>query len=273
MLSFPPMRATKLITSYKMAAKGYQHADTCLPGPGVDLRIGSPLYDSCICRKCVDKCKDTHIACSCVTSSNMAYDPTTGVLLDKFLSNYSRPVFECNSKCTCTLDCINRTSQRGVSSALSVHSADLKGLGVFATKDIPKGTFVAEYTGEIVPLTAAKCRLSSLGENESCYLIVFREHFGDRIVSTCIDAQYYGNISRFMNHSCTPNLTMIAVRTDSVVPRLCLFSCKEVKSGEELSFSYFGKHGAEIDKSTVSLGKKPCLCDTQHCIGFLPLET
>ena len=258
-----------------MAAKGYQHADACLPGPGVDLRISSPLYDSCTCiGQCVAKCRDMDIqqvACPCA-ARNMAYDPTTGLLFDKFLSNCSRPVFECNSKCTCNMDCINRTSQRGVLSAVSVHPADSKGLGVFATKDVPKGTFVAEYTGEILSLAAAKCRLSSLGENESCYLIVFREHFGDRIVSTCVDAHCYGNISRFINHSCAPNLTMIAIRTDSVVPRLCLFSCKEVKSGDEFSFSYFGRNGAEIDKSTVNLGKRPCLCGAQSCIGFLPLE-
>ena len=250
----------------------YKHCDSSIAGPGVDLSTEHPLYDSCTCTgQCVAGTTGEETSCLCLKRCR-PYDTASGSLRNEFLSNITRPVFECNSCCSCTADCINRASQRSPLSTLSVRSAGLKGAGVFADKEILKGTFVMEYAGEIVSLTTAKERLQRLGESESCYLVVFREHFGsDRIVSTCVDASRYGNIARFINHSCAPNLTMVAVRTDSVVPRLCLFSNRDIVLGEEICFSYFGGQ-VDICKLCYNLGKRACLCGAKNCVGFLPLE-
>lgn len=53
----------------------------------------------------------------------------------------------------------------------------------------------------------------------------------------CIDAQFYGNVSRFMNHLCEPNLFPVRVFTkhqDLRFPRIALFSCKPIRAGDEL---------------------------------------
>ena len=255
---------------------GYSHADSCIPGPGVNL-LTTPLYESC---SCVDECvlesatraENKQNACTCMTKC-MAYDSSSGCLRDEFLSDYSQPVFECNSGCSCRKNCVNRTSQRGPFKMLSLRPTEGKGLGVFAATDMLKGTFVAEYTGEILSLTMARERLKGLQPSDSCYVVIFREHLASaNVVCTCIDASYHGNISRFINHSCAPNLLMVAVRTDSVVPRLCLFTCQDVKAGEEICFSYFSSSGG-IDRSSIALGKRPCLCGASDCVGFLPLES
>ena len=53
----------------------------------------------------------------------------------------------------------------------------------------------------------------------------------------CIDARKYGNISRFINHLCEPNLVPVKVfveHQDLRFPRICLFSSKDIAAYEEL---------------------------------------
>ena len=73
---------------------------------------------------------------------------------------------------------------------------------------------------------------------------------------------------RFVNHSCALNLAMVAVRTDSIVPRLCLFACRDIDPSEEICFSYFGHDSSSV----ATLGKKRCFCGAVECVGYLPLE-
>ena len=153
--------------------------------------------------------------------------------------------------------------------SLTVVVTEKKGLGVCTSVDICKGAFVGEYVGEVITGAQAKQRLCSAKE-ESCYLVQYREHTGSgTVVTTNIDAKYKGNIMRFVNHSCSPNLVLVAVRSDSVVPRLCLFACQDISAREELCFSYYG---AEVDKEKLKLGKQPCYCGSKNCVNFLPLE-
>ena len=150
-----------------------------------------------------------------------------------------------------------------------------KGLGVYTESDIPSGAFIGEYVGEIVSSAQAEKRLKSLGITDPCYIVTYKEHMPNgRILMTNIDATTRGNITRFVNHSCLPNTVMLPVRIDSILPRLCLFACKDVGVGDELCFSYFGKSGAEVAAAPggVSLGGKQCLCNSKNCVGFLPLE-
>ena len=37
-----------------------------------------------------------------------------------------------------------------------------------------------------------------------------------------------GNIGRYLNHSCDPNLVMVPVRTSSAVPHLALFAARDI---------------------------------------------
>ena len=53
----------------------------------------------------------------------------------------------------------------------------------------------------------------------------------------CIDARKYGNISRFVNHLCEPNLTPVKVFVDHQdlrFPRICFFASRDIKAYEEL---------------------------------------
>ena len=53
----------------------------------------------------------------------------------------------------------------------------------------------------------------------------------------CIDARRYGNIARFINHLCEPNLVPVKAfveHQDLRFPRICLFASREIKAYEEL---------------------------------------
>jgi len=53
----------------------------------------------------------------------------------------------------------------------------------------------------------------------------------------CIDAARYGNVSRFINHLCEPNLVPVKVFVDHQdlrFPRMCFFAMRDIKAYEEL---------------------------------------
>ncbi|RWS27365.1 histone-lysine N-methyltransferase SETDB1-like protein [Leptotrombidium deliense] len=58
-------------------------------------------------------------------------------------------MFECNKRCKCNAKCANRVVQNGIKLRLQVFKTSNKGWGIRCLDDIPKGTFVCTYSGEI----------------------------------------------------------------------------------------------------------------------------
>ena len=97
-------------------------------------------------------------------------------------------------------------------------------------------------------------------------------------METFVDPALIGNIGRFLNHSCEPNLLMIPVRIDSMVPKLALFAARDILPEEELSYDYSGRFLNLMngeDKARVDNGKlrKPCYCGARSCAAFLPYDS
>ena len=201
--------------------------------------------------------------------------------------DYCQPVFECNSRCACLGSCPNRVVQKGQQLYLQVFKTKHKGWGLRTLESIKKFAFVCEYAGELISIQEAKKRAQELTHETGNYLIVLREHSSkDQVLRTHVDARFHGNASRFVNHSCSPNLVMVPVRVDSIVPRLALFAARDIDIGEELSFDYSGEFdvwpAAETNREHVKglevlggFGKEPksCCCGSQGCRGVLPFES
>jgi len=98
----------------------------------------------------------------------------------------------------------------------------------------------------------------------------FHDHAGHvhpEEVCCTIDGRDYGTVSRFINHSCDPNLATYAVasdRRDGKIYNLALFTGEDVEPYEELTFSYTSSETATTDK-----GSWPCLCGSDNCVGTL----
>lgn len=127
--------------------------------------------------------------------------------------------------------------------------------------------------GELLTTKEARRRQKIYDEHASHYgissaLLVMREHLpsGKACLRMNIDASRVGNVARFINHSCDGgNLSTILVRSSGAfLPRLCFFASKDIKEGEELTFSY-----GEIRVRAEGL---PCFCGSSCCFGILPSE-
>ncbi|XP_055910325.1 histone-lysine N-methyltransferase EHMT2 isoform X2 [Eupeodes corollae] len=192
------------------------------------IQIDQRVSQMRIC-SCRDGC--TSDQCQCTVASVQNWYTAEGRLNSDF--NYEDPpvIFECNDVCGCNkLVCKNRIVQTGIKLPLQVNECDeqSKGWGVRALANIPKGSFVSEYTGEMLTDIEADRRT-----DDSYFFDIGHDH--------CIDANYYGNVSRFFNHSCDANLVPVRVfyeHQDYRFPKIALFACRDIPVGEELCFDY-----------------------------------
>jgi euchromatic histone-lysine N-methyltransferase len=79
-----------------------------------------------------------------------------------------------------------------------------------------------------------------------------------------IDATRYGNIGRFINHSCSPNLCMKDViydNYDKSVPHKMLFAVKDIPAGRELCYDY------NCFKRNFKVESNNCYCWSSECHG------
>lgn len=124
-----------------------------------------------------------------------------------------------------------------------------EGYGVISTEDIQQRQFVVEYTGELIGRNRKKWR------NYTKYLIKIKDTFYNHY----LDASKRGNIARYINHSCDPNLKLV-LKTKGGYPACCLYSIKNIRKGDFLSWDYFS--GDELNFSDLD---GVCLCGTDVC--------
>jgi histone-lysine N-methyltransferase SETMAR len=87
--------------------------------------------------------------------------------------------------------------------------------------------------GEVIGDKEAECRNVDDGANGRHNFIYWvREHFGGSVTTTVVDPTAIGNIGRYLNHSCGPNLAVHPVRVDCLVPRVALFAARDIGAGQ-----------------------------------------
>ncbi|KAJ7520437.1 hypothetical protein O6H91_19G005900 [Diphasiastrum complanatum] len=155
-------------------------------------------------------------------------------------------VYECNSSCNCRDSCVNRVLQKGVQVKLEVFKTSHKGWAVRAGQNIHRGTFVCEYLGEVLNDAEANQRGEGYDRAGCSYLYDIDGHIDasasrKHIKPFVIDATKFGNVSRFINHSCAPNLINYQVLVESMDCQLAhigLYASRDIAAGEELAYDY-----------------------------------
>ncbi|KAF3419879.1 hypothetical protein E2986_10424 [Frieseomelitta varia] len=202
--------------------------------------------------RCEDNCSSEK--CLCGNISLRCWYDEEGKLIPEF--NYADPpmLFECNPACDCNrITCNNRVVQYGLTQRFQLFRTDGKGWGLKTLRYIPKGSYVCEYVGEIISDSEADHR-----EDDS-YLFDLDNRDGE---TYCIDARRYGNIARFINHSCAPNLLPVRVfveHQDLHFPRIAFFANRDIEADEELGFDYGEKFWIIKCKSFT------CTCGAENC--------
>ncbi len=164
---------------------------------------------------------------------------------------------ECDTRlCPVGEKCSNNVIQKHRSvQGLERFMTESKGWGIKTKNSVPAGEFIMEYVGEIVSEKEFKRRmLHEYAEDTHHYCL----HLDG---STVIDGHRMGGECRFVNHACEPNCE-IQKWTVNGMYRMALFSKKDIKPGEELTYDYnfslFNPHEGQS-----------CHCGSDNCRGVI----
>ena len=270
----PPIRVINEIDDVGLP-KDFIYIDECIYSEGIPVQDKDFLI-GCQCFTC-----DTSDFCMCAENNNEGILPYTP---DGLLANFSRKsaIFECNDRCFCGPSCQSRVVQKGRKIQMDiVRMSEGKGWGAVSREFIPKGSFVAQYTGEIITNIEATKRTKKYGP-ERMYLFDLDYNYENGYeCEFTIDALKCGNISHFFNHSCEPNLLVRAVLINNLDPRMHLvafFASRDILPNEEVTFDYMGQRDGVTNESfrstTNAILKRPkikCLCGTKSCRKYVYL--
>ncbi|KAG8223183.1 hypothetical protein J437_LFUL000349, partial [Ladona fulva] len=172
------------------------------------------------------------MVCDCTLSKEEQVRGEPGCGEDCLNSGSRCPVGDC---------CTNKRFQKKEYAKTEVFRTEKKGFGLRALQDMPAGTFVMEYVGEVLDPKEFRRRAKDYARerNRHYYFMALKS-------DTIIDATTKGNSSRFINHSCEPN----AETQKSFIP-----------CGDEITFDYqLQRYGKEAQR---------CYCEKPLCRGWI----
>ncbi|KAJ3364904.1 histone H3-K9 methyltransferase KMT1 [Allomyces arbusculus] len=263
---FPPRAFTYTSTLlYSPRASAFLPPVTALPACSFARGTCASPTSPCSCTAAGDAYYAPH-------GTTMAYTPT-GRLRDVLGLPHDAlrtlHVLECTARCKCGPFCANRVVQRGSQVPVEVIWDDAVGWGVRAKRDVEKGEFVMQYLGRVV----AEDECGSGVEGRYEFALDLDEGRGvgwETRPMLVVDAEEVGNVARFLNHACDPNLLVVAVRFDSLVDeglyRIAFFARRDIAAYEPLCFDYEGgpelPAGARTRMGDLSFR---CRCGSARC--------
>lgn len=103
------------------------------------------------------------------------------------------------------------------------------GYGLFAAKSYKKGGFIGEYVGEVKRFLPLRCRRNDyIGE------LRVAEHVPLRFI---LDSEKKGNMTRFINHSDTPNLKSMTVISSGLLHAIFVAN-QDIAPGQQFCYNY-----------------------------------
>ena len=129
--------------------------------------------------------------------------------------------------------------------------------GLFAKKDIPKGTKIIEYVGEKITVAEALDRNEEHNERAKTDKKAGAVYIFNLNSRYCIDGSFSWNTANLVNHSCDPNCIYKITRG-----HIWIIAKREIKKGEEVTMNY----GFALVKS---FKEHPCKCGAKNCVGYI----
>ncbi|CAL5201233.1 unnamed protein product [Lathyrus oleraceus] len=239
---------------------------------------------SCSAKK---TCVPGDLECSC-TQRNEGDFPyiIQGVLVSR------KPlIHECGPTCKCFPNCRNRVSQTGLKHQMEVFKTKDKGWGLRSLDPIRAGAFICEYAGEVID----KARLSQLiREGDTAEYVFdttrvyesFKWNYEPKLLDEVranessedyamphpliINAKNVGNVARFMNHSCSPNVfwqPVLYEENNQSFLHVAFFALRHIPPMQELTYDYGADRSDNAEGSSAHKGRKKCLCGSLKCRG------
>ncbi|KAK3022571.1 hypothetical protein RJ639_047549 [Escallonia herrerae] len=246
--------------------------------PGLKYSKSFKLLQPSLGCNCHKACLPGDLNCSCIRQNGGDFPYTAnGVLVSR-----TPLVHECGPTCPCFPNCKNRVSQTGLKLRMEVFKTTSRGWGLRSWDPIRAGSFICEFAGEVI---------ESLNGNEEendeyvfdtnrRYNSSFKWNYEPKLLDKettdesteeykipsrlVISAKTVGNVARFLNHSCCPNVfwqPVIYEHNNESFLHIAFFAIKHIPPMTELTYDY------GITQSETQ-GKKKCLCASSKCRGY-----
>jgi len=139
----------------------------------------------------------------------------------------------------------------------------IHGHGVFAARDLPKGSRVIEYKGRRLTHTQADGMHGNDAESGHTFLFTLNDKY-------LIDGGDGGNSARWINHGCAPNCEASVApdpRGDPRRDRVFIDTRRAIRAGEELTYDY----AITIEERQTPRLKRlwRCRCGAKTCTGTM----
>jgi len=150
-----------------------------------------------------------------------------------------------------------------MSRRIALRRSPIHGNGVFALVDIPKGTELIEYRGRRMTHAQIDRLYADTTDNGHTFLFTLNDRY-------VIDANFEGNIARWINHSCKPNCQAVVEEVegrDRRKDRVTIETLRAIRPGEELTYDY----GIDVGERLTPRLKQiwACRCGSPRCIGTM----
>ncbi|KAI3695277.1 hypothetical protein L1987_78272 [Smallanthus sonchifolius] len=273
-----PIPATNLVDDPPVTPTGCTYIKSLQISKNVKL---SSNASGCNCKGgCTDP---SSCACARLNGSDFPYVHRDGGRLIE----PKAVVFECGPNCGCGPGCVNRTSQRGLRYRLEVFKTPKKGWAVRSWDFIPSGAPVCEYIGVLKKTDDVDSNpennyifdidclqtMKGLGGRErrvgevAMSSLLIQNNDKDGGPEFCIDAGTNGNVARFINHSCQPNLFVQCVLSghqDITQARVILFAADNILPLKELTYDY-GYEMNSVLGPDDKIKQLACYCGAPDC--------
>ncbi|KFH02853.1 histone lysine methyltransferase SET/SUV39 [Toxoplasma gondii VAND] len=222
----------------------------------------------CLCAGCVPPDKDTSTweRIEVEGYSSGLRDPETGRVYcagsNLSFIQETATLAVCTSYCLCDKSICRNRYPEDLAYPVMVAKTKLAGWELRTQVAIPSGAFIMQYVGEMMCRATMEGRSrhnSRRGYHNYCMEIVQDEwEWEDNWKLPCIDSLFLGNASRFLNHSCEPNVEVRNIWRGPLLPIVGVFSRRKINAGEALTYAYGS--GYETIK---------CWCGTKACKGYI----
>ncbi|KAF0701456.1 Aste57867_8060 [Aphanomyces stellatus] len=176
----------------------------------------------------------------------------------------------CPPTCPLGSDCSNQKfDECSQEVAHAIVKTSGKGFGVRVTHEVPEGKFLFEYVGEVIDVEEKTRRAEKIRLEGSSSYYFFALKGVEKVRKTTktsrkvqpillfVDASAFGNHSRFINHSCSPNAEAEVWVKDGFF-RVLIISKRKILPNEEVTFNYAWW-------STFQPDNFDCKCGASNC--------
>ncbi|ESQ40403.1 hypothetical protein EUTSA_v10012854mg [Eutrema salsugineum] len=232
---------------------------------------------------CSNSCKPGNLDCHCIRKNGGDFPYSgNGVLVSR------KPmIYECSPSCPCSA-CKNKVTQMGVKVKLEVFKTENRGWGLRSWDPIRAGSFICIYAGEAKDKSKVQQTMANDDHTFDTTRVYtpfkwnYEPGLADEIASEemseepeiplplIISAKNVGNVARFMNHSCSPNVFWQPVTYENnsqLFLHVAFFAISHIPPMTELTYDYGVSRPSGIENGNPFYGKKKCLCGSEYCRG------